>query len=496
MIVGNDNDITRELWGMGRATVKVITDLSPRSGQLSWQLDTPVQGVSPPNPFALHVSGWAASRHFELAHAGLWHGSDEVVRMPLWGPDSRAIEHYRSRLSPLESLGFSARCLGHKAASRVRLARLLRLPGIARWVGPSLTACNFEGTVPLLPLPETATLRLDVVARNGTAYPLCELQTERPSVSIRQSASTSATMATMQPISVTAIGRTGSTWFLHLLSQHPRVWAIPKYPYETTVARNLMQAVVTAITNDCGGARIHADVIQALGSSLASDSEVPIQFLTQRFADSRVEQANCLLRCAAMFIGSCYRSIAHFSGKEPNASEGDLEYFVEKNLRPQRLFREVYPHAKELFLVRDFRDVICSSLAFNAKRGFAAFGRENVSSDREFVRYRAEMARAWVLEPWRERKGSSKVVKYETLIREPKACLRDVLEYLQLDSSDGIIDRMIDEAQRSQSQLNGHVTALDVSASIGRWVHDLSDDLRRECDEAFAEFDQEFGYAQ
>ena len=39
------------------------------------------------------------------------------------------------------------------------------------------------------------------------------------------------------------------------------------------------------------------------------------------------------------------------------------------------LIRELYPRAKEIFLVRDFRDMARSIMAFDAKRGYAGFGR-------------------------------------------------------------------------------------------------------------------------
>jgi hypothetical protein len=40
-----------------------------------------------------------------------------------------------------------------------------------------------------------------------------------------------------------------------------------------------------------------------------------------------------------------------------------------------RIARDLYPRANEIFLVRDFRDLICLVLAFNEKRGTVEFGR-------------------------------------------------------------------------------------------------------------------------
>ena len=47
---------------------------------------------------------------------------------------------------------------------------------------------------------------------------------------------------------------------------------------------------------------------------------------------------------------------------------------------------ELYPHAKEVFLVRDFRDMALSILSFDERRGFAGFGRPEGATDEEYMR--------------------------------------------------------------------------------------------------------------
>ena len=43
---------------------------------------------------------------------------------------------------------------------------------------------------------------------------------------------------------------------------------------------------------------------------------------------------------------------------------------------------ELYPRAREVILVRDFRDMVSSMFAFNAKRGFQGFRRGSVRERR------------------------------------------------------------------------------------------------------------------
>ena len=64
-------------------------------------------------------------------------------------------------------------------------------------------------------------------------------------------------------------------------------------------------------------------------------------------------------------IDAVYRQVAALG-------DGRAEFFAEKCLpegNVPQLLRELYPDAREVFLVRDFRDMLCSIRAFNEKRG-------------------------------------------------------------------------------------------------------------------------------
>jgi hypothetical protein len=196
-----------------------------------------------------------------------------------------------------------------------------------------------------------------------------------------------------------------------------------------------------------------------------------------------------MAEAAARAIDRFYALADRMDGR-PEAEAGARRYFTEKNLRPEWLFRELYPGAKEIFLVRDFRDVICSSLAANAKWGKRFFGRERAASDRDYVFVRAGMARPWILEPWRQRGAGAHLVRYEELILDPEPVLRGVLEYLELDPSDSVIREMLRLAGATQAgeARSEHMTSSSAAASIGRWKTDLPAPLVEACDEAFAEF--------
>ena len=84
------------------------------------------------------------------------------------------------------------------------------------------------------------------------------------------------------------------------------------------------------------------------------------------------------------------------------------------------LMRELYPHAKEIFLVRDFRDMVLSILAFDRKRGFPGFGRPEGTTDEQYVRDGAarDGAQTCARAGSRARDGSH-LVRYEDLVLRP-----------------------------------------------------------------------------
>jgi hypothetical protein len=170
-------------------------------------------------------------------------------------------------------------------------------------------------------------------------------------------------------------------------------------------------------------------------------------------------------------------------------------YFAEK-FQPDALPRiawELYPRMKEIVLVRDVRDLICSVLAFNGKRGTVDFGREAFESDDEYVRYVGRRARQLV-DAWKSRRERSELVRYEELALEPRATLERILEYLELDRDSTIVDRMV-RAALDHPGLQAHRTSPTVEDSIGRWRRDLPETLLPVVEESLEGVLTELGYA-
>jgi hypothetical protein len=261
----------------------------------------------------------------------------------------------------------------------------------------------------------------------------------------------------LQPLMITSLARTGTTWLMRVLAEHPAIVIYRAYPYELKSARHWLQ-------------------------SLKAQAELP----AAEPGSADVEQ---LAGFVQRSIEEFYRQIADLQGQEAPT------YFAEKHSAGDLpwLVWELYPQAREIVLVRDFRDMLCSILAFNAKRGTAEFGRQRVASDLEYVaRLGPRVAR--LVKSWKARADRAHLVRYEDLVLRPAATVSLALEYLELERTPATVRAMIQRASEETPELRHHRTSRDAEASIGRWQQDLDGTLKAACTEAFGEALEECGY--
>jgi hypothetical protein len=205
------------------------------------------------------------------------------------------------------------------------------------------------------------------------------------------------------------------------------------------------------------------------------------------FATSHVENLAATCRRG---IRGFYAHCARLQGKE------GARWFAEK-ARPDhhpRIVRELMHGTREIVLVRDFRDMVSSILAFNAQRGVVGFDRNYAGTDEEYPSVLSGAVRALAAVP--EKRPDALVVRYEDLINAPGATLAALLDHLGLPCEASDVQRLLDgatyRAEISQAQ---HRTMLDAAESIGRWRRDLDPAVARACDEAFGPALARFGYA-
>jgi Sulfotransferase family len=281
-----------------------------------------------------------------------------------------------------------------------------------------------------------------------------------------------------QPLLLTTLGRTGSTWLSWLLGQHPDIYSYWPFGFDARAGRYWMTEL-QRLAEPAGS----LDQLLPQGSPPSPAALFNPQ-LEHWLTDQNVRE---LADLAAGRIQALYAGM----GAAPSA-----RFFVEKHIPGQvttELLTEVFPGTREVVLVRDFRDVLCSMRVFTARRGGKGFGRENVSGDEEHIEMLRIQAQQ-LLDHWRARGDDAWLVRYEELIEEPEATLRPLLGFLGVD--EGAAEQTVAAATAEFTEgMSQHITAPDPASSIGRWRRDLEDPLVAQCEAAFGPIHEAFGYS-
>jgi hypothetical protein len=347
---------------------------------------------------------------------------------------------------------------------------------------------GFHAVVPVPGLTPAFELRLRVVLDDGRRVPIGSIKARheplRPSFEPR-----------LQPIVVTCLGRAGTTLLMRLLASHPQIVVYRRYPYEFSAGRYLAHMfkvlsepvdINELVTRDVFPHSIwNVAYSPFYDEAIAQDPE-----LGDWFGRSQIE------RMAAFFqrsIDDWYTAVAR------NHGQADPVYFAEKYMWPGYtpvLMRELYPAAKEIFLVRDFRDMACSILAFDGKRGFPGFRRPSGKTDHDYIREDLRDAAIRFSKSWKERGSDSHLLRYEDLALRPAEALPALLEYLQLDSGTEAVTDLLRAASEEAPDFQQHRTSRDLAASIGRWRREHDHSLQAVCQETFEDLLGEFGYSE
>ena len=361
-------------------------------------------------------------------------------------------------------------------------------PDIATAFPDALDALRsgFRASLSTVRLPQQADLFIQAVLADETRVPIAVIRSSRTQIPV-------ATPPKLAPLVISTLGRTGSTWVARVLGEHPAIAAYRPFQYEPRLASYWLELLLAV-------SEPHS-YYQALDGELYDEewwlgrrrsTPVPVQYL-----DPGIQQwlgrdnVEAVADFAVRRVDEFYGEVARMQGKM------DAHYFTEKcwpGACVPQLLAELFPRSREIILVRDFRDMVCSILSFNKKLGYDSFGRQLADSDAKFIRQLRESA-VRTLEHWRERGERAHLLRYEDLILRPAPTLKAALEYLGLDSSPEVIAETLQRATALTPELqHGHSTSKDPAASIGRWRRDLDDALKKECAEAFCDVLVQFGY--
>jgi hypothetical protein len=357
--------------------------------------------------------------------------------------------------------------------------------GVARDVD-----CIFGATVGLLGRGEECKLSLRALLRGGIKVPI-------GSVRLRRQPVRTGFEPAIQPLMVTSLGRSGSTWMQEILASHPQVTVYPEFPYEHKMCGYWLHAL-KVLSEPANQLQSSDQLFETnpwwVGSNPYNDElRLKDPALREWFGRDYVE------RQAAF----CQSNIEEWYQRVASRRSEPAFFFAEKFIPSslQEMAWELYPRAKEILLVRDFRDMASSILAFDKKRGYSGFGRRGGDSDESYIRMMGAGAHD-LTQAWRERRDRAHLVRYEDLVFRPHETLTDLLDYLELDTSEAAVDELVavmsgaPAGSGADATVRMHRTSPDAAASVGRWRRDLDESLHVPCRETFGDLLEELGYPE
>jgi hypothetical protein len=282
----------------------------------------------------------------------------------------------------------------------------------------------------------------------------------------------------LQPILVTAAGRGGSTLLMQKLAAHPAVSVGNLYPFEMEMLKYYGHAFnILSSPGDherSGKPETFVDNHRFLGAN-------PYNVVTfaKSFKDARrfdeVFQTVVPRQTAAAFrsiINAFYVNAAEDQGKA-----GPL-FFAEKCQLAglARWFaRTLFSNTREIVLIRDARDTVCSYRSFWSQPTGEAIRLLRLSCD-------ALMA------VHNEKRPDTLFIRYEDLIGQEGPTLQRVASFV------GARDFAPADSEAEQALFREHGTSKSPDSSIGRWKRDLSADEVRACMREFTPYLEMFGY--
>ena len=254
------------------------------------------------------------------------------------------------------------------------------------------------------------------------------------SVSMRHQPVQSGFEPRLQPLMLTTMGRAGTTWTMRLLSEHPEIVVHRWHPYELRTARYWWHMLKTLSEPRDPYHSAQADHFQTNKQWVGYNPFYPEPIAVTPGLGEWMgrEYIEDLARFCQRSAEETYLRIAAGQGQT------NVTYMAEKHRADNLpwLVWELYPKAKEIFLVRDFRDVYSSMLAFNQKFGRRAFGPRTSKPTRTSPRSCATARSAISAAPGRSGRIAPTSSATRTSSPGRRRSCRACSTYLELDASD------------------------------------------------------------
>ena len=288
----------------------------------------------------------------------------------------------------------------------------------------------------------------------------------------------------LAPILITSRGRAGTTLLMKEFVDHPDIVAADIYPYEVKLANYYASAYKVLVSHKTPPADDRGMDYVEMARRLMTVGGNPFNnpgrhklasgdAIADIFEQDFPNQLSFLFRDT---IARYYRALAHTyrkTGAHFFAEKSDID--ADTRIGVRMLLGEL----REIVMIRDPRDFMCSAKAFWKMTPEQAL--ETVAyTTRRMEEIAAEQA------------PDTLFVRYEDLIQDPVATRQAIGRFVGIEPPAGADAR--GDAKAGAALLGIHATSASPERSIGRWASDLDAAEIAACNARFASFMARFGY--
>ena len=281
------------------------------------------------------------------------------------------------------------------------------------------------------------------------------------------------------PVILTSVGRSGSTLMMSELARHPEIVADAAYPFEVKLVAYYSAAFdVLVATQDRVNSTDPATMF-GVGNG-ARIGHNPYNSPEKYQGPKRAKLSEFFLRQVPDAYSALFHQLIlkYYDVLRVEQKKHSARFFAEKGELDEvaregaRLF---FGEVREIVVVRDPRDLLCSATAFWKLPRAEAFERLQTTLPR-------------LEQIYRSLSSDIHFVRYEDLIRRPTETWRGIYEFI------GVAPVTSAAGNDTGDLFRMHGTSGDPEASIGRWRQDLPAEEIEKCQGVFPAFMQRFGY--
>lgn len=282
------------------------------------------------------------------------------------------------------------------------------------------------------------------------------------------------------PLLINAMGRSGTTLLMKRLSSHPEIIVAGAYPFEIKMMTYYGFAFRTLVSEGDRQRSTHPDQM-AWPANRFFIGFNPYNHPSHEdvVAETGVV-ADFFSGTAPKVFGESFRHLTtdYYERVRISQKKVRMRYIAEKivlNETARMAPRLFFGDAREIVLIRDPRDLVCSFESFWKFGGDDAI--TSIAHSLEAIKRIQQ-----------ENKSDTIIVKFEDLILAHQETLAKIFKFLELDGAISILPA------EEESMFRIHGTSSSPEASIGRWKTDLNPDQIKRCAVAFEPYLKFFGY--